>query len=638
MKSEKKKEPVNSKIGVFKSTAILMSFFTIHRIISFAHLNQQLDNAPAIVTLKSYLIGVFSDFWTAVLGALILAMTSYVFKLMRLPKASIIAQTLFTGSIAILTSLHSAYVSFFQFPFIPSHISYFTDADFLRSNFGSVFDLQVVGSLLANLTIWLVIVRMHNKIGITRKKEWYATGFAVCLGLAAHVFHNRYKVQWFIPESLQFNYIEGFVNRVSKQIKLSPLSDEELKLLQAQYADPQHSKGSIEQLVIGKQKAYQDKDILPISSSIKQGFKMLKDNQEKPLIIVYLMESARYYDTGAYGNKKESLTPKFDMLANTGILFHQVWSVSNVTRGGQEAIWCGYLSAIDRSLMKERQDIEFQCLTDYPEAGASFWHHGGEGRFDNQQWFWKKHNVKSTLSIAQIPADAAKTGWGTSDLSLVHHSASSIAELERSTEEPVITGMVLTVSNHIPWELPSDAPKEMNDIAFRGMHPSEKTVFYADHALGEFVAELKKRDLWKRSIMIVTGDHGIRAAALNSRFTNISPDELNSRVPLLISGGIVEHAAINLSQQDKNINLKRSQADIANFIADMLGIDGFKSMGEHLFSTARKRPIFADLGTSVYFPISQASIFKSKLNFRHHAEIPSPHLLYYISLLHYIDG
>ena len=631
------KTPVRpNRISITKSTAILMSIFAFHRVICFTDLNHQIENAGKMANFLAFITGLLSDLWTSVLGAVLLSLIALTFRTIKKPSLSLLIGNFFIGSIVIFASLHCAYVGFFQFPFIPSHFSYFTDTSFLKGNFGSAFEFKVIVMLLVSFSLWISIERLFNKYQLSRKQEWFLGTVLIIVGIGFHTLHNRYKVQWFIPENLQFNFLEGLVYKVTKKVELPPLSEHDLDVLQYNYGIAGLKQKNIENLILKEQK--DGSRLMPIGSALKENFDILRYSGQKPLIIVYMMESARYYDTGAYGNQEDTITPQFDALANKGILFHRVWSVSNVTRGGQEAVWCGYLSGIDRSLMKERQDIRHKCLTDYPESGASFWHHGGEGRFDNQQWFWDNHNVKSTLSITQLPQDMPKTGWGTGDLSLANYSIDAIDSIARSTEESVITGMVLTISNHIPWDLPGDAPKQIGQYKFKGIHPSEKTVYYADYALGAFVSGLKKKSLWDRSIVIVTGDHGIRTAALNSRYKNIPPDELNSRVPLLITGGIAEETAKSFSVNEKNIHQERSQADIANFIAQTLGILKFKSMGEHLFSSTRLSPIFADLGTSIYFPASSTSLFKSKLRLQNRANIPPEQLLFYISLLHFLDG
>ena len=615
-----------------------MIIFTVHRLATFGFLNQQIEKFSVIQSFLAFLTGFFSDIWTSVLGAVFISLLEYLLLMLKQYKIRVWFRRGFLGAIAILAGLHCGYVSFFHFQFIPSHLPYFYDTTFLKGNFGSALDFLVIASLLFNFFSWYTVDRFFKKIRLNRKKEWTSGFIIILLGIGLHTLHNRYKIQWFVPETLQFNFLEGFIIKLTKKVGIPPLSKEDLRTLQSRYGNASQTDQKISQIIIKEQLRDEISNILPIGQQLKNNFINLRMNGKKPLIIVYLMESARYYDMGAYGNKLESISPQFDALASTGILFHKVWSVSNVTRGGQEAVWCGYLSAIDRSLMKERQDIEYKCLTDFPESGASFWHHGGEGRFDNQQWFWEKHHVKSTMSLSQLPKTLPKTGWGTGDLSLAHYSSKAIASLAKSTQQDVITGMVLTVSNHIPWELPADAPSKVNDYAFKGLHPSEKTVYYADHALGAFVAELKEKSLWDRSIVIVTGDHGIRSTALNPNFTNILPDELNSRVPLLITGGVAEATAKSFSSDDRNIFQQRSQADIANFIAQTLGIHGFKSMGEHLFSTKRLTPIFTDLGTSVYFPLSHATIFKSSLSLSSKGGRPSDQLLFYISLLHFLGG
>ena len=63
--------------------------------------------------------------------------------------------------------------------------------------------------------------------------------------------------------------------------------------------------------------------------------------------------------------------------------------------------------------------------------------------------------------------------------------------------------MVMTITNHIPWDVPDDAGELMALRQFSEIHPSERTVYYADLALGRFVDELKKHGLWEQTILVI---------------------------------------------------------------------------------------------------------------------------------------
>lgn len=183
----------------------------------------------------------------------------------------------------------------------------------------------------------------------------------------------------------------------------------------------------------------------------------------QPLLVAVLMESLRPSETGYATPERPSLTPRLDALAKTGIVFTRAYSVGSVTRAGQEAALCGYLSGRDTSLMRGLVTAKTTCLTDVlatrsPAKVTSFWLHGGDARFDGQVDFWKRHGVTTLMTGADFDAAAARTDWGIGDQTFFTAAAAHLLALKRGTSASAHVGIALSISNHIPWVVPADAP------------------------------------------------------------------------------------------------------------------------------------------------------------------------------------
>lgn len=624
-----------------KSFLILFLFFLSHRVGTFSFLSNALSDTETLHYFQAFLVGVMSDLWTAILGSLLIVFIEFLLIITRFRRFCSCFRNGFLLIMLLIVSFHHNYVAFFQFPVIPLHLSYISDPVFVRGNMVSVVSLGTILTLAAGALFWWLVHRFIQPKTLNKK---FTTGLYLCaiLGsLAGHVLHIRYKVQWFIPDSLQYNFIEGLVIKAGQSHKAAPLTDQELKTLLTHYSDSEVRLGTNDSVLKGvhlRSEPLQKKELYdPVLFEIKAKVEKTVAGSRKPLLITYLMESFRYVDSGVYGQETDSLTPEFDRLAMSGFLFENAWSVSQVTRGGQEAVWCGYQSAQGRSAMKERTELPLRCLTDESADSQSFWIHGGDGRFDHQQWFWTSHGVGHTMSLSDFPSGVAATGWGLGDYSLAPVAAETIKNLHDRTSKKHLFGMVMTITNHIPWDVPDDAGELMARRQFSGIHPSERTVYYADLALGRFVDELKKRQLWDQTILVIVGDHGIKAPPLNPAFTDISPGEQASHIGLLLSGGLVEQVRKLNNQSDHRRTEMVSQADIASFWAVLLGLEDFESMGESLFKYERLRPVFADLGQQVYFPRSGESKDVRALIQGTPDSGKNPEWLFYQSFIQWLD-
>jgi hypothetical protein len=109
-------------------------------------------------------------------------------------------------------------------------------------------------------------------------------------------------------------------------------------------------------------------------------------------------------------------------------------------------------------------------------------------------------------------------------------------------------------------------------------------VGYVDRVLGQLVRRLRSADLWNRSLVIVTADHGVsfrpgeRRRLVNvNNIPDIAPIPLFVKRPGQVQGAVDERSARSI--------------DIVPTIADVLGIDApWHLDGRSLFAPGRPRP------------------------------------------------
>jgi hypothetical protein len=276
------------------------------------------------------------------------------------------------------------------------------------------------------------------------------------------------------------------------------------------------------------------------------------------------------YQTENQGSESEELTPAFNELTRSGIFFRSAWSSGTITATGQEALWCGAPSGLTTSLMRFQTHLNVTCIPDlvHVAGGRSLWIHNGEQRFDNQGSFWRRHHVDRIISSVDFPPGTPGGSWGLSDLALAHKAVKEIAEARRNPDAKYIAPFILTVANHIPWDLPADAPDRIKEMTAEESPNLAmwRTTAYTDAAIKLFVEELKKQQLWDRTILVLASDHG------NLEPGRSPPERRQSQIALLITGGITQRILFE-SGKTANIEIQHpvGQTGVANLIRHIIG-------------------------------------------------------------------
>jgi hypothetical protein len=211
-----------------------------------------------------------------------------------------------------------------------------------------------------------------------------------------------------------------------------------------------------------------------------------------------------------------------------------------------------------------------------------------------------------------------------------------------TTPESAVLGMVLTVTNHIPWRLPDDAPPRIHQLAAGAGHPSWATTAYADEALGRFLKRLETSGLWQDTLLVLVSDHGTSVPPYADIYgaDPAASERLQSHVNLIVTGGLVDRV---LAAAGRSAVVRRelvSQADVGGFLAYLLGLQDASFLGEALFTNARRAPVLSDLEQGLFSPgtgkfFSNRDVVDAEADGRPEDERLS--LLYFRAFLQYIS-
>ena len=299
----------------------------------------------------------------------------------------------------------------------------------------------------------------------------------------------------------------------------------------------------------------------------------------RPNLVFIVMEGLRSEELGAYGGAVAGLTPNLDALARDGIRVDRFYSNGNHTPEGELALWYGLLPSPYEVTLTARSEIP---MTGIPEllrrlGWKSFlWIHNGDQNFYRRDLFYLPRGFR-TIDGRDFPPNEPRTNWGFSDRALVRRA---IAALD-VTAEP-FAGMVLTVSNHHPFQLPSDARTRMDGLPAErrgflpfgdkglivGVHtvPMLHTMHYTDEAIGDFFVLARKEPWYARTVFVLTGDHGLPIAPLDGLRTFHRFIELRHRVPLIIFSPLLEGGKV--------VAGPASQVDLMATLSGLFGVRG----------------------------------------------------------------
>ena len=597
--------------------------FLCHRLTAFSIISAEFADLDALHLAQSFLVGAASDLWVATLIAMMWAIPAALCS----PRAATWIAAAGCLALSTLFVLHQSYVEFYRVPIMAFHLHYLGDLEFIKAStstnvWSPLVTANIAGALLAVLASTLRIKPAIPVLIIT--------------AIAGHALQIRYRVQWFIPGPLHFNPIEKIVVDLSHQTLIPPPTTGEV----ARFAQMRLAIAPESPRTRLRQKLH-----AAFQNQIAKG--------KRPVIAVLALETFRPTEIGVFRKESQpsaastltqtlpqtltqTLTPAFDALSKNGLLFTEAWSSGTVTCAGQEALWCGQPSGLFSSLMRGSARIQnASCIPDEVKAngGLSIWVHNGDGKFDNQVSFWRRHGVSSPISSTDYPAEIPRGSWGLSDLILADRAVTEIAGARNQplgNKIDFIAPFILTVSNHIPWDLPDDASDAVKKIEApenqRGTQNTKmwRTTAYTDQAIARFVAGAKAQDFWRNTILIIASDHGnlepgkhgttTKGVNSGSDTGSDSAARRQSHIALLLTGGLVESALSELNPKNTPDFMTVHEPVGQTGVAELIRAITAKVLPRNpdILAWPPNWPVFSDQNETLYVPASDLNIKKSE--------------------------
>lgn len=281
-------------------------------------------------------------------------------------------------------------------------------------------------------------------------------------------------------------------------------------------------------------------------------------------VVFIMLESFSGYYVGALGSQ-DHITPNFDRLAKEGLLFDDFFSNGTHTHQGMFAAFACFPNLPDYEYLMQQPegDINFSgfpAVMRYLGFKKHAYVYNGDFAWDNQKGFFGKQGVTNFIGRDDYvdPVFVDPT-WGVSDQDMFDRALVELDKLDATDPQQPFFGMLQTLSNHLPYALPSPLP--VKPVTGHGSRDEHLTAMrYSDWALGQFFAKARQKNWYHDTLFVIFGDHGF---GVPEQLTDI--DLLRFRVPaLLIAPGLRDHYGAVA-------HVTGSQVDLVPTAAGLLG-------------------------------------------------------------------
>lgn len=279
-------------------------------------------------------------------------------------------------------------------------------------------------------------------------------------------------------------------------------------------------------------------------------------NSDRPNIVLIILESftARFVED--LGGEK-GVSPNFKNLASEGILFEKIYAASGRTDKGVVATLSAFPSQAIRSIMKQndKQERLPAISQEFVENGySSSFYYGGESEFFNMKSYILSHGYQKLIDKHSFSTKNMNSKWGAYDGKVFSKNLSDLDQ-----EKKPFFSTILTLTNHEPFELPSESHFRGDDVDSK----FRSTSFYTDSCLGAYINAAKQKSWYKNTLFVIIADHGHR---IPGNLKEHDPDRY--RIPLLFFGEVIKPEF-----RGTRISKTGNQTDLVATLLNQVNID-----------------------------------------------------------------
>ena len=260
-------------------------------------------------------------------------------------------------------------------------------------------------------------------------------------------------------------------------------------------------------------------------------------NSQQNIIIILVESLSSYMSDYFAGGKAEKWTPQLDKLARQHVAFTNYRTTNPDTTQALFSILTG-LPAIHYYA----EDNLYRDLKFYRRSLPKVFHQAGyhTAFFTSASFVFSKDYILERLGFDEISTSIDPFYSGKKRF--VFHSVSDDVLYDRvqqwiedyKQQNPYLL-VLETTTSHSPYIDPVSGEKSL-----------EKTIRYADKALGDFIADLAHKKLLDHTLVVITADHRVMLP-LTQQETNIFGPQAEAIVPFVLIGSPLKGKQTGLS-------------------------------------------------------------------------------------------
>jgi phosphoglycerol transferase MdoB-like AlkP superfamily enzyme len=253
-------------------------------------------------------------------------------------------------------------------------------------------------------------------------------------------------------------------------------------------------------------------------------------------------------------------TPELHRLADSGLLFTNLYAAGDRTDKGLAALLAGAPTVSNASILKVPSKVRTLPILsrDLHDAGyATGFYYGGELGFANIKGFALEGRFDRIVGKYDFPAADRTSKWGAHDEAV----AARVLDDLRGMREPFFTTW-LTLSSHEPFDVPGPATISGADGESRFLN----SLAYTDRVIGDLLRRAAREPWWERTLVIIVSDHSKKLERTDAAVAYKSAASWY-HVPMLWTGGA-------LTRRGAVSEALMSQTDLAPTVLGQLGVPG----------------------------------------------------------------
>lgn len=218
-------------------------------------------------------------------------------------------------------------------------------------------------------------------------------------------------------------------------------------------------------------------------------------------VVVIMGESFGAEFVGCLGGKK--ITPRFDTLAQRGLLFTRLYATGDRTVRGLEAVLCAFPPTQGRAVTKLwATGKDFFCIASLlkTKGYATHFLYAGHAGFDDMGRFCRTCGFDAIHDEKGFQSSVWRTPFGVSDEALLEKANTVF----RAQGKRPFFGFVLTTTNHAPYVVPEGSIQYVPGVP---KNSKENGVRYLDHSIGRFFDLARREAYYENTLFLIVADH-----------------------------------------------------------------------------------------------------------------------------------